>query len=113
MGRKLQQLNHAIYIGQLIDGERQRRGLTLDALETSTGVHKGQLSRFCAGRFKTISQNLQKVLNKLQITDAILVAEKEKMPAEILERLERSWARAGPRREALISAISAIERLLD
>ncbi len=113
MGRKLQQPGESIAIGNAIEEERRRRSITLDQLSAMTGVNKGQLSRFCAGQFKTVSKNLQQVLDFLQLVEQPGDPKVDTIPPEVLEQLGRSWARAGSRRGALVAAIVAIEQLLD
>lgn len=46
---------------------RKNRNETLISVQRYTGINCGQLSRFEAGRFKTISKNLQKLCLYLQI----------------------------------------------
>lgn len=46
---------------------RKNRNETLISVQEYTGINCGQLSRFEAGSFKTISKNLQKLCTYLQI----------------------------------------------
>lgn len=111
MGRKLQLPNEPLKIGERIQKARLHLKLTLDGLAYLTGVNKGQISRFCAGDFKTWSTNLQKVCAELQINE-ILPGENEPSDlAKVLSEVRVGWECAGPRRAAYEHAIVALAKL--
>lgn len=119
MGKKMQHPESARLLGGRIDAARRERRLTLKQLSESTGVDKGQLSRFCKGQFKTWSTNLQIVIAELQMSDgnvgeraASEAIAPSAPPIQLLEHVAESWRRAGGKREAYANAIYAIERLL-
>lgn len=83
--------------------ERRRRlGLTLKDVESSIGVNCGQLSRFEAGRFKSNSNNLQKLCSFMQM-DVTTIS--------LGERLEKVAARSPSHRAAVEEILAALERL--
>jgi hypothetical protein len=80
-------------------------------------VHKGQLSRFCRGDFKTVSNNLQLVIEKLQISRASYAPTStdniEMGQTELIDPEMTIWRRnAGIKRGAYVAAIRAIEQLV-
>lgn len=130
MGKKLQLPDEPIRIAGLLEEEREKRGFTLAELGKKSGVDVGQLSKFCNGHFRTLSTNLQKVLDELQICwpPPVLEAERdierseqvkqsvplsEPVPSNLLKEIEIGWVRAGPRREAFEKALVAVAKVFE
>ncbi len=90
--------------------------MTLDALSALTGVNRGQLSRFCRGKFKTESKNLQRVVAMLQIHLASKIQAKDALVEvalpDLIDHVTSIWRNAGSKRGAYVEAIKAIERLV-
>lgn len=90
--------------GKELRRARSDSGLTLRAAEEQTGIDVGQLSRFERGSFKTVSKNLQKYANHLQINVPGGIGDLE-------ERFRRYAARSPDHRNACELMLEALERL--
>lgn len=91
-----------------IDIARRSQRMTLDDVAKMTGVDRSQISRFTHGRFKTASQNLQKVCKYLQIDASAFSNAESALPGHLLGTLERSWVCSGKRQKALETALLAV-----
>lgn len=108
MGRKLQYPGEINSLAVAIDVARRSRHMTLEDVANRTGVDRSQVSRFTHGRFKTASQNLQKVCKFLQVDVSAFSDAESALPSHLLGSLERSWICSGKRQKALETALLAV-----
>jgi len=69
MGRKFNSAQDASVLGGQIRQARIDRGLTLVSLGRAVRVDQSQISRYERGQMISVSKNLQKICNFLQIND--------------------------------------------
>lgn len=107
MNRKFKSKDEINELAALLKERRLGRALTLKNIEKTLEINCGQLSRFEAGAFKTMSKNLQKLCAYLQITRG----GKEAQGGSLGARLEGFAARSPQHRTAAEELLSALERL--
>ena len=94
-------------MGAWIRSLREQQGRTIEDLQESTSVNVGQISRFEAGKFVFVTDNLQKIIRNLQEHSASPGRHPQLLHrfAEVLERSPRHQAAA----LALLGALEVLE----
>lgn len=111
MGRKLQLPDEPLALGAAIESARHTNGYTMETLGKLAGVNRSQISLMASGKIKTVSSNVRKVCNVLQIDPDQLLSRKLELPSEVLQEIYGGWLQAGDRRNAYEKALVALSRL--
>lgn len=93
-------------LGIYLQRMRKDCGITLQELEKATSVNAGQISRFEAGHFTFVSENLQKVMSFLHNSQA----PRERHP-QLLNRFAALLDRSPQHMAAAKALITALESL--
>lgn len=112
MVRKLQPQIDPATLGRSIAQKKKNMGLTLAEISDSTGVDKSQVSRFCSGKFKRPSRNLQKVCDFLQIKLAPSTTRAPYDLQDVISEVRLGWELAGAHREQFAEAIIALVKMV-
>ncbi len=112
MDKKLQPRIDPKTLGRAITQRRKEMGLTLAQISSFTGVDKGQVSKFCSGKFKRPSKNLQKVCKYLQIDLASSAVGDACDLQRVLAEVKLGWKLSDERREQFVEAIMALVQLV-
>lgn len=106
MTKKRKSKKEAEALGIYLQRVRKESGMTLKDLEKATSVNSGQISRFEAGHFTYVSENLQKVMSFLQNFQAPCERHPQLLNrfAALLDRSPRHMAAA----TALIIALESL-----
>jgi len=111
MGIKLQLPEEVTALAFAIDLARKNKGYTLQQLGELSGIDKGQISRFAAGRFKTISKNLQQICNILELDPNDYRVVGSRIPSHVLTEIERGWHSSGTQRRKFEDALVALSKM--
>lgn len=103
MAQKFKSKDEIANLAAEIKHRRLERRLTLKDIEISQGINCAQLSRIESARFKTNSQNLQKLCQYLQIKITFV--------GSLGERIEQFALRSSKHRAAAEDLLNALERL--
>lgn len=106
MTRERKSKQEAKALGIHLQMVRKGRGITLQDLEKATSVNAGQISRFEAGHFTFVSENLQNVMSFLQNSQA----HREHHP-QLLNRFAALLDRSPQHMAAATALITALESL--
>lgn len=106
MTKERKSKKEAIALGVYLQRVRKDCGITLKELERATSVSAGQISRFEAGRFTFVSENLQNVMDFLQNSHTPRERHTQLLNrfAALLDRSPRHMAAA----TALITALESL-----
>jgi hypothetical protein len=106
MTRERKSRSEAEAIGFHLQQARKACGYTLEDVQNRTGVNVGQLSRFEAGQFTFITDNLQKFMNLLQESNVPV----ERHP-QLVQRFAALLDRSPQHKVAATALIAALECL--
>ncbi|CAK0763874.1 HTH cro/C1-type domain-containing protein [uncultured Gammaproteobacteria bacterium] len=93
---------------------RERADLSLAEISKMAGVHPSQVSRICAGRFKTFSNNVMQICTVLDVSVPQLesgAVETDPRWAEAQSSMRRIWEEAPGGAGAIVRLLKAIEDL--
>jgi transcriptional regulator with XRE-family HTH domain len=107
MAKKFNSNSEVLDLARALKDRRQALGYTLQYVENVTRINCGQLSRFESGDFKTISPNLHKYCEFLQIIEDTGYI----MAGSLGERFEEFASSSPKHREAAEDILRALERL--
>lgn len=99
-----------VKLAQVIHTERVNRGMTLQKLGESCGVHHSQLSRIERGKVVRMSKNVEKICKFLQIS---LDSSPCPSSQELMIRVERLILSSQSSARAIESLVAALEELTE
>lgn len=106
--------DEAIAMGASLRARRKELGLSWENLSITSGVDKGQISRFENGEFRRVSPNLQKLLAILQIPNPSVRAadtDSETSVRELVVRFEKFAAQSERHRAAAQALLWALDQV--
>lgn len=83
----------------------------MEKLGKLAGVNRSQISLMASGKIKTLSSNVFKVCDVLQIDPNELLSQKLELPSKVLHEVCSGWLQAGDRCNAYEKALVALSRL--
>lgn len=106
----------AVLLAGLLEAARQEKGLSFSALATLAGVDSGQACRICNGQFRTLSHNVVRICNVLNVRPPeedvrSSLSSGDSNRERLIAELFATWDHTTAGAEHLVDLLSAVRRI--